>query len=78
MRISHGACGKTWEQKGNKSGHCSDCHEVFYGLSAFDKHRKEMTCRDPLTLKGEWWQDEDQQWHCGRRLSEAEKKEIWG
>lgn len=36
---SHGKCGKTWKQRGNRTGHCADCHETFEGLSLFDAHR---------------------------------------
>jgi len=50
--VSHPACGKTWKQRGNRTGHCSKCHETFEGLSLFDSHQRigdngSVTCRDP-------------------------------
>lgn len=50
--VSHGACGKTWNQRGNRTGHCSKCHETFEGLSLFDWHQVlavdgSVICRDP-------------------------------
>lgn len=36
----HGACGKGWIQKGNRTGHCAKCHETFEGLTIFDAHQK--------------------------------------
>ncbi|WP_443673898.1 FDXHR family putative zinc-binding protein [Leucobacter chromiisoli] len=36
---SHGACGKTWRQRGNRTGHCGACHETFEGETVFDAHR---------------------------------------
>lgn len=79
MRVSHGACGKTWDQKGNRSGHCGGtCHETFYGVTVFDKHRKDGVCLDPRELPGPWWQDDDEQWHFGVRLTDEQKTAIWG
>lgn len=55
---THGACGKTWKQRGNKTGHCSGCHETFEGLSLFDAHRHYLDpdktvrgCKDPATME---------------------------
>lgn len=78
VRVSHGACGKTWNQKGNRSGHCGGCHQTFYGVSTFDKHRRDNKCLDPALLKGPWWIDEDSQWHYGERLTDEQKARIWG
>ena len=36
---SHGACGKTWKQRGNRTGHCAKCHETFEGVTLFDWHQ---------------------------------------
>lgn len=77
-RTIHGQCGKTWLQKGNKSGHCSGCHVTFYGSTTFDRHRRNGTCLDPNTLDGPWWTDDDGQWHYGERLTDEQKKEMWG
>ena len=56
----HGACGRTWKQRGNTTGHCADCHETFEGLALFDAHRitkddGKRGCLDPaaMTYKGE-------------------------
>lgn len=53
---SHGACGKTWRQRGNRTGHCSACHETFEGESLFDAHRVTLDdgtrgCREPGSMK---------------------------
>jgi hypothetical protein len=37
----HGACGKGWKQRGNRTGHCAACHETFEGLSVFAAHRRQ-------------------------------------
>jgi hypothetical protein len=36
---THGACGKTWKQRGNRTGHCAKCHETFEGITLFDWHQ---------------------------------------
>jgi hypothetical protein len=50
----HGACGKTWHQRGNLTGHCGGCHETFEGLRVFDSHQRidggVVTCLDPATV----------------------------
>lgn len=52
----HGACGRSWKQRGNTTGHCSRCHETFEGLSVFDAHFFTDTdgkrkCRHPSEVK---------------------------
>lgn len=84
MRLTHPPCGRSWNQAGNRSGHCGHCHETFYGITAFDKHYTlsdndgPMLCREPVEVEDKWWSDDDGQWHVGRRLSEEEKARIWG
>lgn len=34
---THG-CGKSWRQRGNRTGHCGGCHETFEGVTLFDAH----------------------------------------
>jgi hypothetical protein len=55
----HAACGKTWHQRGNRTGHCARCHETFEGLALFDRHQVlqsdgSVKCRDPrdASVKG--------------------------
>lgn len=53
---SHGSCGKTWKQRGNKTGHCSGCHETFEGLGLFDAHRYQISenergCKSPEKME---------------------------
>jgi hypothetical protein len=53
---AHGVCGKTWRQRGNRTGHCSGCHETFEGESVFDAHRVTLDtgdrgCLNPATDK---------------------------
>lgn len=48
---THGACGKSWRQRGNTTGHCARCHETFEGLGLFDWHQVvqgdgTVKCRD--------------------------------
>lgn len=51
----HGACEKTWQQRGNRTGHCAACHETFEGLAVFDAHRRlndtgTRICTDPALV----------------------------
>lgn len=53
--IASHACGKTWKQRGNRTGHCGACHETFEGLSLFDAHQSlnpdgRVICADPATM----------------------------
>ena len=53
---AHGVCGKTWKQRGNRTGHCSGCHETFEGETLFDAHRVTLDdgtrgCLDPAAMK---------------------------
>ena len=52
----HGACGKTWKQRGNRTGHCSQCHATFEGLAVFDAHQRvsadgQTVCLPPDRLR---------------------------
>ena len=52
---THGACGKSWKQRGNRTGHCAGCHETFEGLSLFDAHQRlaadgSVICADPALM----------------------------
>lgn len=49
---THGACGKSWVQSGNRTGHCPRCHVTFQGVRTFDWHQKlqpdgSVLCRTP-------------------------------
>ena len=44
---THGACGKSWTQRGERTSHCGGCHETFGALSIFDKHRRDGRCLPP-------------------------------
>ncbi len=51
----HGACGKTWVQRGNRTGHCGGCHETFEGIALFDAHQSlnpdgSVICADPAQM----------------------------
>jgi hypothetical protein len=51
---THGACGRTWKQHGNRTGHCGKCHRTFEGLALFDWHQRldesgQVICRDPAS-----------------------------
>lgn len=54
--VSHGACGKMWKQRGNRTGHCAKCHETFEGIALFDWHQTlaadgTTKCRDSSDAK---------------------------
>lgn len=34
-----------------RQAHCAGCHYTFTGITAFDSHRKDFTCRHPSTIK---------------------------
>jgi hypothetical protein len=36
---SCGGCDTRWRQVGNRAGHCSQCHQTFSGITAFDAHQ---------------------------------------
>lgn len=46
--------GCAWNQRGNETGHCSQCHRTFDSTEAFDWHQtvgeRGMICRDPATI----------------------------
>ena len=53
--MTHGACGKSWQQRGNRTGHCAACHETFEGLFLFDAHQRllpdgQVLCLDPAVM----------------------------
>jgi len=55
-RVTHPKCGKSWIQRGNRTGHCAKCHETFEGLTAFDAHQKlnddgSVRCLPPASVK---------------------------
>lgn len=50
---THG-CGKSWKQRGNRTGHCARCHNTFEGERLFDAHfvrvGNGVECRDPASM----------------------------
>lgn len=78
---SHGACGKTWKQRGNRTGHCSACHETFEGETVFDAHRitdaaGNRVCLDPGDVKyaGHLLRLENGTWRGPRMSDEARER----
>lgn len=56
--VKHPKCGKSWIQRGNRTGHCAACHETFEGASLFDAHQRvspdgtgAVTCSDPIEME---------------------------
>ena len=51
----HGACGKTWRQRGSTTGHCAGCHETFEGITLFDAHftrdDEKLACKNPNEME---------------------------
>lgn len=80
--ITHPACGKSWVQRGNMSGHCSKCHETFYGMRAFDRHQThdedgKVVCHDPASGdRGPWYQDAGGQWRHGKPMTAEQKAKL--
>lgn len=74
-------CGKTWIQHGNSSGHCTQCHETFYGIDAFDRHFSHDDQGKPICLpvkdlpptleRRGWLADEEGQWHWAKVKTDA-------
>lgn len=53
--VTHPKCGKSWRQRGNRTGHCAKCCETFQGIALFDQHQiiqpdGSVICRDPATM----------------------------
>ncbi len=44
-------CRERWT--GLSRAHCTGCHKTFNSVSAFDKHRPNMICIDPVKIKME-------------------------
>lgn len=81
---AHGACGKTWRQRGNRTGHCSGCHETFEGETVFDAHRVtdengDRVCLAPSEVKivGVALRVENGTWR-GPRMSKEQAERAWG
>lgn len=56
MIVSH-SCGVQWSQRGNLTGHCSNCHLTFDSLESFDRHQRVIrgrcVCTEPQNLARE-------------------------
>ena len=56
MGVGTCRCGAVWRQRGNRTGHCSECHETFEGITAFDRHQQMLEaapwqrCLDPVDV----------------------------
>jgi hypothetical protein len=77
VKVSHGACGKSWEQSGNATSHCGGCHETFVSLSTFDAHRRGQRCNPPAEVKvaGTFLeQREDGQWYSPGAVAGARER----
>ena len=70
---THGACGKTWTQRGERTSHCGGCHETFGTLSDFDKHRREGKCLPPAE---HLTQDDEGVWCTSEGLASREVLQI--
>ncbi|GAB3621137.1 hypothetical protein GCM10027417_23980 [Glutamicibacter endophyticus] len=69
---------------GDRTGHCGQCHETFYGLASFENHRRgahgtNRHCILPGTDQSlDWWKDDRQRWHLGQQLTPEQTRQIWG
>ena len=75
-RVTHGACGRSWVQVGDRSGHCAGCHDTFCGSRAFDDHRRDGACLDPAELGGLWRRDENGQWRNSPVMSDEDRERL--
>lgn len=54
-----GSCGPGCLHPTPTQAHCAVCHQTFGGVSGFDEHRVDGTCRDPevlgMTYRGGAW-----------------------
>lgn len=71
-RVYHPRCNKSWPNS-DTVGHCAACCETFYGLEAFDKHRRGGVCK---TSDAKFWQDDKGWWHHGKRMSEEQREKL--
>ena len=46
---SCGGCENRWG--GLAQAHCSQCHQLFSGITSFDRHRRNGKCLDPAKIK---------------------------
>jgi hypothetical protein len=71
-------CGKRFPGT-TRFGHCPVCHETYYGDASIEKHRVGAHGVDRrCELQELHWQDARGYWHFGEKLTEDQKKEIWG
>jgi len=79
--VLHPKCGKRYPT-GDRTGHCANCCQTFYGLSAFDRHQSvqqgRVSCSMPSTDSGEWRLDDADRWHFGERMSPEQAAAAWG
>ena len=71
--VLHPKCGKTYTNN-NTVGHCAACCETFFGLRAFDKHRRGAMCN--VTNDALFWLDDRGRWHWGERMSDEDKARV--
>lgn len=55
--VTHGTCGKQWNQRGNYTSHCPKCHETMSSMKLFDWHQTltatgSVLCRDMSEYAG--------------------------
>lgn len=75
--VTHGACGKSWIQRGDRTSHCPSCHDTFAALRLFDLHRRNGTCVPPATImeRGEWLErDAEGVWTSPGSIKNARKQ----
>lgn len=80
MKTRHGACGRTWTQRGERTSHCAGCCETYATLSLFDAHRigpwSDRRCVIPDGLvqddEGVWWTPEGLANNVRQRVAGAE------
>lgn len=56
MIVTHPRCGKSWNQHGNRTGHCAKCCRTFEGASLWDAHQTiqpdgSVVCKRPDDMK---------------------------
>lgn len=77
-------CGAIWKQRGNLTGHCTNYHQTFDGITLFDRHQHtaddgHTICKNPadMTIKGQTLDRIDGVWR-GPRMPDDVKARRFG
>lgn len=77
LPLTYPICGRghVWKQRGNRTGHCGQCHRTFEGITVFDAHQRitdeGVVCLEPATVMvhGHFLREEAGSWR-GPKMDE--------